>query len=541
MEENNFKFKIGFEFQEKNNLCKGAKDNFLIQKQPIFIAKINNERLWHIEIDGADIEFVTPPFADHEQQKLLFSIRSIQKACEILQTIAQNKTTSAITFREWAEGVTAQLNEEQQRKLNVWEQQCLKYLNQPKQLEKIDQRITELKQTIVGLDTGLGDNIKIERGKIFDTIADFALDPSKLQPSSGAWKPEFMPQVTIQHSLKYTLPLVLSLFGAINGEAKIENKWIAAIPFLRNKEKILDVNYLSEENGLIFLHALTCANIKTTEVSSEGGLRDSLNFIKRMLETYNQADAKVNLDFLSRRPFSQMWNDINHTVNRRSTFEELYAERILYGNAEFKSQVEPAFKFVNYAEEYYSPDKKQRRNFSTFRTYYQEELGKIHDNSLNNLLDELLNNGIITTGIIQYVAPHIFDEFLVAAIKSVDRPQERYDFNEETGQLEQVPSEVDALSPPWLQDKDNSMGAYTDRLELDLSYGEAILEMRSIKNISSHSLQAMGLDARGGFGTLLTNSERSLEEDAESLFSILNESYILGTYQKVINKPSYID
>ncbi|AIK97277.1 hypothetical protein [Candidatus Odyssella acanthamoebae] len=99
-------------------------------------------------------------------------------------------------------------------------------------------------------------------------------------------------------------------------------------------------------------------------------------------------------------------------------------------------------------------------------------------------MDGLLNKGIISTGIIQYIHPDLFDNFLSTAIKSVDISQHRYDFKGDTIQPEQVVSVVEALSPPWFQDKDNSMWAYNQHTsEREKEFREAIIEVRAIPNV----------------------------------------------------------
>jgi hypothetical protein len=530
MEQNleSFKFKIGFEFQEANHLFPQGENNFSIQKKTIFTALKDNKELWHLEIDGSDIEFVTPPFTADETDSLLLSVRSIVDACNILKNLREKKA-DRISFHEWVEGIQkGELNSQDKKRVELLE----------KHLEKVDeqyktgirQKIREIEQSapsIPGLIGGLENDIEIQiQDPFYDNIKDEFLN------FSISWQPNFMPQATIQHSLKDTIPLLMSLFGSLSKQpTKIENKLIQALPFINDSSKLVEDGYLSEENGLIFLHALTCASIQSNKSDSPQGLINSLEQIKRNFEHYRQVDAKVNSSFLSRRPFSSMWADIKEKKQISSTFQELYQQRIIEGNYLFNQKVVPNFKFVNYAEEFYLTDLSGRRNLSYFKNIFGEKIENFPDEPLSFLL----NNGIVATALIQYLWPDLFADYLNYTILSVDQPHERYMFDLESNGVIRVESKVDALSPPWFLDADNSMGAYQDKINFDELYGEAIIEMRSIKDISKETLQSMNLP-QDESGTFLTGVKRSLEKDVSSLLSILTYDFILPNSKIVLEK-----
>ena len=71
-EPSKMKFKLGFEFQESSSLYPWALNNNSVQKKSIFSFHLNEraKELWHVEIDTNDIEFVTSPFLNTEQDDL---------------------------------------------------------------------------------------------------------------------------------------------------------------------------------------------------------------------------------------------------------------------------------------------------------------------------------------------------------------------------------------------------------------------------------------------------------------------------------------
>lgn len=63
-------FKIGFEFQTCGGLCVWAKNNYNFQKRPIFYVEQDKKKIWHLEIDGTGLEFVTEPFSCKEKSPI---------------------------------------------------------------------------------------------------------------------------------------------------------------------------------------------------------------------------------------------------------------------------------------------------------------------------------------------------------------------------------------------------------------------------------------------------------------------------------------
>ncbi len=542
-DEDSFKFKIGFEFQEANHLFPQGANNFAIQKKTIFTAMKNDKELWHVEIDGSDIEFVTPPFTVEEREYLSLSMQSIQQACQILKELSQ-QTNNQVSFQQWIEGIQEELSNLDQKRLDNLNKYASTIQDEEgkqkirDQIEKIEQSRSSFPGLRAGLDNGITIYTVIPSKELYYEIVQ-----DEFLSLSPSWQPKFMPQVTIQHSLKDTIPLIMGLFGSHETKpTPIEQQLKYAFPSLQDISTLDDREYLTEENGLLFLHAFTCANTQRSSSSSLQDLLNSFATITDNFERYKQVDAKVNLSFLSRRPFSQMWLNIKEKKDIATTFGKLYEDKIINGNPLFSTEIVPTFKFVNYAEEYYR-DASTREDLSFLMKTRREESQEPHVERLITALEskdgiamKLLKQGIVSTRLIAYLYPEVeFPDYLSQAISSVDQPSYRYILDQTTWQPIQIDSKVDALSPPWFQDNDNSMGAYQNLEAIDLSYGEAIIEMRSIKHISRDAFQSINLGS-GEARTFLAGTERPLSQDMESMLSFLNYDFILTSYKKVMEK-----
>lgn len=139
-------------------------------------------------------------------------------------------------------------------------------------------------------------------------------------------------------------------------------------------------------------------------------------------------------------------------------------------------------------------------------------------------------------------------------MESVDKPSLHYSFDtNDKYRPTAIKTTIDALSPPWFLHPNNAMGAYlispeeesayqegkTLVQDFDNSYGEAILEMRHIKNISEDVLAEMGItpeEGVGGVGDFLTGFNRPLTGDANKLLSLLNNDFIFNVYASKVRK-----
>ena len=520
-----FRFKIGFEFQEDNHLCNWAKERRDVQKIPIFIAEnANQEKLWHLEIDGEDIEFVTPPFSSEEEEgeKLQISLQSIDISYKKLYSMKDWKKSNFrdapdITICEWLYGInTTDMPQKKQFEIAF----------QKNQNSKLKDKLQEIEESAKGLvDSLFFLNIQIVPERLFEQIKGSRF-------SNRNCKPSFTPQVTIQHFLRDSIPLMVTL-----SDRKTSQKFRAALPFYSDKTRFLGQNYFSSENGILFLHALTITGIEHYKSFEYHDIVQSLNGIKRNFERYRQVDAKIYLDFLSRRPFSEMWQDIKDSVAGKS-FSALYQERIIAANEHFKEAMRN-FKFFNYAEEYYTNAFKRYDFLDAHASQFPEGLGVSNvssPNSADSPLSFFLENGILSTGMIGALHPNIFENYLDHTITTVENPSERLMFDPGTFKAVSANSTVDSLSPPWFLHLENSMGFYSLANRQGISdikhYGEAVLEMRSISRINPMVLDKMKI-GRGAYREFLTARERDLYDDANRLYCYLKDDFNESIFESI--------
>ena len=75
--------------------------------------------------------------------------------------------------------------------------------------------------------------------------------------------------------------------------------------------------------------------------------------------------------------------------------------------------------------------------------------------------------------------------------------KERYILDLDSSSINTVDFEFDDLSPPLFLSLENSMGAYKNRLSAEeKKHGEAIIEVRGIRNVEGWLLQKAGLDPK---------------------------------------------
>lgn len=299
-----------------------------IQNKEIFVAMKNGQKLWHLVIDTLDIEFVTPPFASDkpgDKENLEASIHSITQACDILK-----EEGHGASFENWIGNLS-------------------------NSLKNSDITILIVNQTVYQ--------------KIKSRNLTFKPD----------WKPIFQPQVTIQHPLELTIPLIISLFNAQSSLSPINiEKLLQAFPGLndlkQNRKKLKKNNenfkatYFTKSHGLLFLHALTCIGLVSP---SHQQPIDQIREIATNFSQFKQVDPKIKLKFLSRRPFSIMWNEIK---SESTTFGQAYNTHLLVGNDKFKKlNLAEKFDLINYSEEYCEPNNEARRDLSQYKNLFNHE------------------------------------------------------------------------------------------------------------------------------------------------------------------------
>jgi hypothetical protein len=99
-------FCIGFEFEEISHLVVGAED-YSVQKVPIFSFHYNDRLLWHVEIDGKNIEFVVNHFPRSDIALVHQSMVHIKYAIDQLNVLFLTNKERGVSFREWVNSLKA--------------------------------------------------------------------------------------------------------------------------------------------------------------------------------------------------------------------------------------------------------------------------------------------------------------------------------------------------------------------------------------------------------------------------------------------------
>jgi hypothetical protein len=478
-------FKVGFEFQEANNLCSWAENDFKAQKKPLFFLmdKVSLQPLWHVVIDTSDIEFVTRPFSYKEENALNNCIISIVQSVNKLEKLFS--TVDSISFDQWT---------------------------------------NKLKEISKGLPFKL------------ELTDNYPLVEHKMLTKPEQWKPTFMPQVTIQHPLQYTIALYFGLFGFDSSKMI---PFSASLPcrdlFLASQQQADSerfaacvAGYNNKMNGLVFLHALTLVEMTPIEIEDDAEfLQETLD----CLEKFSQVDPKMKLTLMSRRPFSSMFADLNI---KGDYYRYFISAMSLNRNFMTTFKVPTLFNRANYAEQFFDPQTGSERSLLEYSGLFQADFFEKN----KEVLTKLLERGIVSTAMIRNFKDtghleesleEIFDNQYQNAIKTVQDPNKTYIIDIKELCVKDIPYAYDTLSPPCFLDSENSMGRFKDLfIDKEKKYGEAIVEVRAIKHVQPWFLKKCGLqeDLSGEF---LVRVGDNLVEEANKLFIFLRK---FGTEQQ---------
>ncbi|MBX3457751.1 MAG: hypothetical protein KF820_05260 [Candidatus Paracaedibacteraceae bacterium] len=469
-------FQVGFEFQELSSLCLWAQNQNNLKKKPIFSVFISGQErpIFHVEIDDTDVEFVTRPFNPMERDILATTIALVVQSLDLLRISLNEK--GEVSFGQWVDLLD----------------NMAKYQDFP---------------------------VKIKPNMDFSQLGPLRIPerflPDKIDnPSEGAlviyknrdWQPIFGPQVTIQHPLEETIPLYFSLFGFDN---PLLIDCVSSMPLLglyntvlseSDSKRLEDITTIlrSKVSGLVFLHALTMLSLVTDRGKPKAQLHPDQQAIaetRKLWEKYMQVDPKIKLLLMSRRPFSEMFKDINQQ-GYQVIFEQMMGNNFRFTIHE---NVPGKFKHINYGINLLTTDGRyDSLNFDWFRGYFNPGFVERNEDNLNYLFRE----GIISTAMIRNLKDEIkadifskkyplnmmFDLYYQQAIESVEFPKSTYRIDRNLG-FSLVPSKFDVLSPPWFLDNKYAMGAIKTLRNDDLVYGEAVVEIRSISRVSPRFLR----------------------------------------------------
>jgi hypothetical protein len=519
-------FKLGFEFQEENGLCPWALTDINIQKKRLFsIVDFKQHKPLHVVIDGNDIEFVTRPFSYKEPQDLSICMDLFLGATNLLEDLLSKD--NQITFEKWVTGIR-------------------------EQIKKF--------------------SFSLKNHKAFAQVKDQYIIKPSLE-----WKAKFTPQVTIQHPLEYAIPLYFALFGF---ESPYMFNLSASLPlrdeFLKAQKqgnsdifsKIVYAYSNVKMNGLAFLQALTLLRMAPVESSSSDLIKekllkekkkknkstnipvvtepkeesgneeqewlevlaekfriesDTLQTTLKYFESSHQVDPKMQLILMSRRPFSSMFADINVQQGEYSE----YFEMMMGCNIKFQ-KIPFLFNSTNYGEQFYDELTGDVKSLLHFKKFFEEEFYDQHE----EVLDKLLKQGVLTTTMIRNFKDEVMvddvpiktllENYYQSILDSIQSPKNRIIINVDNARFESIPTQHDALSPPWFLNSDNSMGAYNQEMpEEEKEFGEAIIEVRAIPYISPWFLRKCDLkkDITGSFLRIPGSTSK---EHALKLFSFLS-------------------
>lgn len=490
----NMPFKLGFEFQEENGLCPWALNDNTVQKKRLFSLvekKVNT--LWHVVIDGNDIEFVTRPFSYRERKDLVLCMNTFHASFDILKKLLNENTN--ITFSQWIADINATIE------------------HSP---------------------------LSLKSHKRYPLVEGRPI----IMPT--AWKPRFTPQATIQHSLEKAIPLYFALFGF---DSPYMFNLSASLPFrgeyLRASQKgraeefsqIIKGYTTQKLPGLVFLHALTLVRMAPEESSSieeikgklqkentnkeitldpqqenEQIIKEKIRIESEALETSlkyfiasNQVDPKMQLMIMSRRPFSTMLDDIGINTNKK--YSDFF--KLMMGNNFNFDQIPFLFNSTNYGEQFLDEKTKEPKSLIHFIDLFHEDFVAQQTQVLRNLLE----NGVLTTTMLRNLKNDItvedgtpvtklLNNYYENVLDSVQFPEYTLMIDLETRAFKKVPYKYDALSPPWFVNLDNSMGAFKQNmLPEEKEFGEAIIEVRAIPHVSAWFLNRCKLseDVTGSF------------------------------------------
>jgi hypothetical protein len=116
----------------------------------------------------------------------------------------------------------------------------------------------------------------------------------------------------------------------------------------------------------------------------------------------------------------------------------------------------------------------------------------------------------------------VLKDYCLDAIVSVDDPSAKRQITFDGTRMFFISRDYDVLSPPLFQDATNSMGFFKEAMSAEESeYGEPIVEVRAIKDISAKFLENAGLET-GRVGFFLTNTNGQFIQETLALFEFLD-------------------
>ena len=349
------------------------------------------------------------------------------------------------------------------------------------------------------------------------------------------WVPKFSPQVTLQHPLEFTIPLYFNLLGFDNPSFTIP--FSASLPGMDYmKEALREGNsemyqkiitgYQQKIAGLIFLHAFTLIRMTPLEKQSDEII---LNEILNQLEKTHQVDIKSALSSMSRRPFSEMLLDIKLPkevyVNSFNTMMRANESCMFW-------DIQKNIERTNYAEQFFDQRTGKPLDLKFLIPFLDDSFYLVN----KEIIDEILRKGVLSMLMIRnfrdtvtcvnigtsHIAKikEIFRDYFRKSLLSLGNRSYRYFLDPNTAEIKCEPFVYDLFSPPYFLDLENSMGRYKHAILEKEKYGEAIVEIRGIKDVAKRILKKINKERN--FGHFLVYPQ-NIKQEALFLFNFLSE------------------
>lgn len=514
-----FSFRLGLELETGSLLPERVHDLNRFQKEPLLTFFKDEKKLFHVEIDGIDIEYVTVPFSNDEESDLQECISIIQKSSTILRDLVNTKDQQ-FTLRQWFE-----------------------------KLKEIGYNLQE----------------EVLFKKVENEIISWKNGAQK-------WEGFFQPHATIQLPLDNLIEILFELFKNASG---IISVFEAALPFHsvedctkyfnsdNSKRKLLRKVFNTKVDGLMFLQAQTFLNLTIPVFRCQNNSELCNNLLNDTIK-FHQNCPKMFLHVMSRRPYSDMLNELkdNENLEYGKLFKSRMKNNLLFTNLDAFCNyynrgtienyddtcngVPENFKKANYADHYSSGEFENRKDLRNILKYEHFKEDEISEETLNNFL----KRGIISTGMLRAMKKEALEHFNLdkvlknldydTIINSIEKPEFKpiikirndeivvVENNEENDEFtpRDFISPLPASSPngPGVDKRNcDSMGSYQFSAdEINTSeFGEAIIEIRAI-SFAYHSELGNRIARNGDIMPNLFLSEiEYFEKDFLALFRLI--------------------
>lgn len=274
-------FRLGLELETGKLFSDDILNWHRFHKEPLFTCTKDGRKLFHFEIDGSDVEFVTSPFSTKDESDLRDCISMIQKASAILKEQVNSETN--FTLKKWYD-----------------------------QLESI--------------------GLNLHKESLFEKLENQVISWKK---GTQKWEGFFQPHATIQLPLEKVIEIVFEIFESV---PTIISIFEASLPFKSKDDfmnfiksdtktrKILLKKFNTKIDGLMFLMAETLLNLTIPVFGNKSEIELNENLMQDEIK-FHQSCPKIFLHIMSRRPFSDMHHQLEDE-SQKVGFSNLFKMRM---------------------------------------------------------------------------------------------------------------------------------------------------------------------------------------------------------------------